>query len=216
LLAATGHDTLLTANPHGMYGESQVSTLQKTALIGSSISLIALAISLLLPWWMGPGVSWEEASFGYIPAGIAFVGFQLLHFFAASTATTTEPPAATAAPGSTGRAFLNVLAAAAVIGGGVGAAYSAISALDCRQYAIDGEGRAVAAREELAQLKAQPTPNQEKIEDLENELEWGGPEWHWADVRFFAYCAAGSGALALAGVVWLVHAFRSRGRAATA
>jgi hypothetical protein len=189
-----------------------VSTLQKTALIGSSISLIALAISLLLPWWMGPGVSWEEASFGYIPAGIALVGFRLLHFFAAPAATTTESVAATAPPGSTRRAFLNVLAAAAAIGGGVGAAYSAIAAMDSRQYAIDGERRAVAAREELAQLKSQPTPDEVKIKDLEDEVQWGGPEWHWKDVRFFTYCGAGSGALALAGVAWLVHALRSRGR----
>ena len=192
-----------------------MSTLQKTALIGSSISLVAFASSLLLPWWMGPGVSWEEASFGYIPAGIAFVGFRLLHFFAASKATTAEPAAAIAAPGSTGRAFLNVLAAAAVIGGGVGAAYSAISALDSRQYAIDGEGSAASAREELARLKAQPATDETKIKDLEDELEWGGPEWHWADVRFFTYCGAASGALALVGVAWLVHAFRSRPHVAT-
>jgi hypothetical protein len=107
---------------------------------------------------------------------------------------------------------LNVLAAAAVIGGGVGAAYSAIAALDSRQYAFDGESRAAAAREELAQLKAQPTPDETKIKDLEEELQWGGPEWHWADVRFFTYCGAASGGLALAGVAWLVHAFRSRRR----
>ncbi|MCC6492579.1 MAG: hypothetical protein IT424_06115 [Pirellulales bacterium] len=186
-----------------------MSTLQKTARIGSLISFVALAISLLLPWWMGPGVSWEEASFGYIPAGVALVGFQLLHFFADSTATSAETNAA-AAPGSTRRAVLNVLATAAVVGGGVGAAYSAVGALDSRSYAIDSERRAVVVQQELTQLRAEPTADEQKIEDLEDELQWGGPESHWADVRFFAYCAAGSGALALVGLGWLIHAYRSR------
>jgi hypothetical protein len=187
-----------------------VSTLLKTAFIGSAISLIALAVSLLLPWWMGPGVSWEEAAFGYIPAGIAFVGFQLLAFFAAATATTAAEPVPAAAPGSTRRAILNVLAAAAVIGGGVGAGFCAVQVFDGRQYAADAERRMAVVREELADLKAQPTPDADKIEDLEEELSWGDPTYHYDDIRFATSCGLASGAIALAGVVWLIYVFRTR------
>jgi hypothetical protein len=43
-------------------------------------------------------------------------------------------------------------------------------------------------------------PDERKIEDLEDELRWGGPSSHWANVRFFTYCADGCTALALAGI----------------
>ncbi len=90
-----------------------MSQLKLTAEIGSLVALAVLGVSLSLPVLMGPGVSWEEAAYGYIPAGIAFLGFRIAALVAAQKSAHAEG-AESRSPSSPGKSLGNVVAVGAV------------------------------------------------------------------------------------------------------
>lgn len=192
-----------------------MNSLQKTALIGSSVSLVALAVSLSLPWLLGPGVSWEEASYGYLPAGIALIGFQLMSFLTAGKSNAAAEPAAEA---SNRRAIGNVLAIGLIIGGLVGAGFSAAMAYECRQIGQDTARSIPVLDEEIKRLQAEVTPEDPdqrnvKREELElklRERQYIDPESYYSDARTFSYFAAGGLAAVLLGIAWFVRSWRLR------
>ncbi|MBL9161285.1 MAG: hypothetical protein JNL18_00930 [Planctomycetaceae bacterium] len=191
-----------------------MNSLQKTALIGSSVSLVALAVSLSLPWLLGPGVSWEEASYGYLPAGVALIGFQLMSFLTAGKSNAATEPAET----SNRRAIGNVLAIGLIIGGLVGAGFSATMAYECRQIGQDTVRSIPVLDEEIKRLQAevapddpdQPNAKREELELKLRERQYIDPESYYSDARTFSYFAAGGLAAVLLGIAWFIRSWRLR------
>ncbi len=185
-----------------------MNTLLKTATIGITISLLALVISLALPIFMGPAISWDEAKIGYIPSGIALLMFLILPAFSTHK---PKPQTDKATTGSWGKSLVNVLAAGALIGGGVGAGFCGLKAAESLTIARDDSARAARLSEEIRVMKTKPEMEASpELAELEKQLGWTDPEPYFDDYRLFFRWGLGSGGIVLLGLGWFVISFLKR------
>lgn len=186
-----------------------MNSLQKTAVVGSLVSALVLAISLALPVLMGPNVSWEEAAFGYVPAGVALLGFQLLQLAAGRRPATGE--SGSGEPASFGKASLNVLALAAVLAGGVGAAFCAAKVFEGAEIARDETARKSQLEARLAAAtEGDSQADSDEIAELKQQIEWLQPENYLADARLFRNWGIACGLAAIVGAGYAYRSFRGR------
>lgn len=190
-----------------------MSNWEKTTALGTIVSLLVLGVSLLLPVLMGPNISWEEASLGYIPAGVCFLVFNSL-FVLARVAVKGQEAATPATYGSWRGAVGNLVAFAALIAGGVGGAFCISRAWECQQIGEMETQRMANFQQEIAALKLDASKSastdETKLVSLEQELSWLSPEAYYQDYRFFRGWALFSLGAAVLGTVWLGKAWLTR------
>ncbi len=105
-----------------------------------------------------------------------------------------------------------------IIGGLVGAGFSAAMAYECRQIGHDIERSIPVLDEEIKRLQAEVMPEDPdqrnvKREELElklRERQYIDPESYYSDARTFSYFAAGGLAAVLLGIAWFVRSWRLR------
>lgn len=190
-----------------------MGALRKTAAIGTLVSMVALAVSLLLPALMGPGISWDEAKLGYIPAGAAFLIFNALFVISSTTAAAQQTGETSVPTGTWRRALAHVVATGSVIAGGVGAAFCAAQAWECSQIAETETLRQQQLQKQVAEFDVATIPDGDsELEKLKQELQWCEPEIYRQEFRFFRGWGLASGGAAAVGLTWLAFAFFTRGR----
>jgi len=187
-----------------------MNLILKVGVIGATISLIVLAISLILPT-MSPGVSWEEAKLGYIPAGLAFLGFQMLVFIAAYKPSTAAAAMPSQGGVSNGRAIAYVVAIAIAIGGLVGAGFSFIQAYECHRIGVNLEERLPLLQTELETLiTSGADEDSDAVRDVKDKIESSQFEWYYDDASYFAGWGVACVVAAMGAIGWLIWSCRRR------